>query len=255
MHRSSAIWASGVWRVGIVGVFVANSAMAAPMPVHPTPSPQFRFVPIQHQPGKTVDDDDSDNDDDDGHRDEKRNEIIREAPRQPDAPLPPEPPILPPLVTPTPEATSRVVNAIEDNDQACRVLAQRFGRNYVIDCIAKGYRDLARRLPAEGAYDEVRAALDTVASELEQISQAATDRRKARQTLQLPARRGLPSRSLRNITAVEGSAFNEAAQAASQVLQEGKLVLLRSTPINDPRRVHFERVADAFDGSAVLLRS
>ena len=126
---------------------------------------------------------------------------------------------------------------------------------YSVDCVTKELRELANGLPRSGDYAEAQAALDRVASELEQISRANRDR--AQPTVALRVQRAGTSRPVRtdSITAVRPERAAAAQQQAAQAVERLQVELLRSVPASDPRQVHYQRIADAFDSTTVLLRS
>lgn len=165
--------------------------------------------------------------------------------------VPPVEAVLPVAAPVEEENTQRVVDMIDENDTACDALPS----SYTIDCLSAGYRDLADRLPAGTQYAEVRSALDQVARELDVIATRARDNAKPRRRVDITSRRGLPPRKLTDIVAVRTDREAAANAAARATLERSRLILLRSVPQGDARNVHFTRVAEAFDGSAVLLRS
>lgn len=147
--------------------------------------------------------------------------------------------------------TKVIVDRLRQVDDHCEKLLQP----YRIDCAAQEFRDLASKLPRRGDYADARDALNQVAGELEKIAKANRDRAQARVRLQVSrAGASRPDRT-RPITAVKPAAVPTATQQARQAVERGRATLLRSTSGGDPRQVHYQRIAQAFDSAAVLLRS
>jgi len=161
----------------------------------------------------------------------------------------------PPLATANTPANNQTTLLIQRRllqaDDSCGFLP----RSYRIDCVAVEFRDLAERLPRRGDYAAVQSALDRAARELETIARQSRDRN-ARRIATRVQRVGDPQPvQTRPLRAVRPDALAAAQSKASQAIRRAEVTLLRSVSDGDPRQVHFQRIAAAFNDTAVLLRS
>lgn len=126
-----------------------------------------------------------------------------------------------------------------------------FGRGYEIDCLRDQYEQMRRWLPSAASYAPLRQALWQAERELDAVVRANATPRAAPG---VAPPRGNPTglRASRALTQATGAA---AANAARAVIDRTSTVLLRSATAGDPRRLAFQRVAQAIDSNKVLLRS
>jgi len=144
-------------------------------------------------------------------------------------------------------------------DQQSRVLAaqllqvwqicQQLGPEYRVDCIAEEYKVTAARIAPDSAFAPMRQVLTQAAATLERAVEAQRDRRQPRVSAVVGTRRTAP------ITPVRPEAAAVVNTAAARIVEEAGLTLLRSVPDEDVRAASFQRIASAFDDTAVLLRS
>lgn len=149
------------------------------------------------------------------------------------------------------QATDLIVARLRGTEEICGKLPGA----YRIDCIAVEFRDLADKLPRSGDYAEAQAVLDQVAGQLSQIARSSRDRGQPRVSVRVQRPGSRTVERTDAIQAVRPDREAQAAAAAAQAIDRAQVTLLRSVPANDPRQVHYQRIAAAFDGSAVLLRS
>lgn len=160
----------------------------------------------------------------------------------------------PPLVTAVQPANSVSTNAIVSQVNEIRRVCQGAGDEYRVDCFATQFRDLSARLPARGDYSAARQALQQASVELGRIARANRDRSKPRIRVRVNQVGGAPTVSA-PITAVRASSVDQANLQAAASVEKLQATLLRSVPDNDPRDVHYQRIAASFNSTAVLLRS
>jgi hypothetical protein len=148
-------------------------------------------------------------------------------------------------------ATALIVARVSSIENVCEKLPEL----YSVDCLAREIAELARDLPKRGDYADAQAALDRVAGELAQISRANADRAKPRVSVRVQRPGERQPAQTAPIAAVRPERLEAAQAEAAQAIQSLQVELLRSVPETDPRQVHYQRIAAAFDSSVVLLRS
>ncbi len=148
-------------------------------------------------------------------------------------------------------ATDALVRDLTTASEFCRQIGES---EYVIDCLGDRLAEIAKRLPANGAYAESREALAAAAQKLdalvrENASNALPPLRVATRSL---SGGGSQNRVLRAVDAANVAAVTEQAVA---ILQEAETLLLRSAESSQRRRVHYQRIATAVGSNKLLLRS
>lgn len=138
------------------------------------------------------------------------------------------------------ESTDLIRDSANEANQKCA----RLPREFRVNCLQQGYEDLARGLPKRGDYGDVQKILGEVSRELAKIERANRDRKRGK--VRLPN-----TKRSRKYSATRSAALQQAEDA----IERAKAKLLRSVPPSDPRAVHYQRIASAFDDAAVLLRS
>lgn len=148
------------------------------------------------------------------------------------------------------QATGAIVNALNGVVAFCGALGDR---DYVVDCVAAEYREVERKLPSTGEYVDAKAAIASAAGRLEVLA------RSNRSTTKRPARLSqggaTPNSTPRPVVPIQSDAVPAVGQAAAQILEETQTVLLRSTDNSERRRLQYQRIAEAMDSGAILLRS
>lgn len=139
--------------------------------------------------------------------------------------------------------TQSIANAIQSRGRIC----SRVALDARADCMRQGYRHLAQLVQRRGDYSGVRQALDRVSAELDSI--VASNKRRNRPSAGTFRVQG---RVLREDYARIRDRGRDEAVASILSTEE---LLLRAVPREDPRHVHYQRIASAFAGSAQLLRS
>jgi hypothetical protein len=145
----------------------------------------------------------------------------------------------------TPSATSSIAALLTTGGDYCRALGNPA---YTVDCLSYQYWVTAQSMPRTGGYADARKALLAASEKLHALAMANRDRSK-------PAARGnvggkKTSRPLIPVTNV--AAVNAQAET---IVQDTKLVLLRSSRGSDQRRLAYEQIAAVVNSNKVLLRS
>ena len=147
-----------------------------------------------------------------------------------------------------PATSRRIAWAINDATRFCEAVRQK---EYVVDCLGYQYWQLQRQLPTEGDYAEVRVALRKAAEDLEDLA----DRNRSREKRPARLSQGGDKRTTRAIVPVPTETVSDLADAGATIIEEAQTVLLRSSQNSDRRRQQFQRISQALDSGAILLRS
>ena len=148
---------------------------------------------------------------------------------------------------PVPDATvDRVVFRIGQANAYCGWL----GAEWVADCLADQYDQIARGLPRTAEWNPVRAVMAQAAGQMAEVARAAA----------LPGvRPARPDEAGKPTQVGAGRALQRtqprALPAAARLLDETETRLLRSVGGSDQRAAAFRRVAAAVGAGRVLLRS
>lgn len=150
----------------------------------------------------------------------------------------------------SPEGTARITRSIAVATSFCARIESDL---YRIDCLSDRLDSLADELPSSGDYADTRAAVEEAAAGLAQVAR----RYRARSVQPARVREAVPggAMSSRPLVPVRAADLAQANAEATAVLDRVEGILLRSAEASARRRVHFEQVATAFEGSKVLLRS
>ncbi|SIQ11117.1 hypothetical protein SAMN05880582_101775 [Rhizobium sp. RU20A] len=143
--------------------------------------------------------------------------------------------------------------SIVRNIDAVKAECQRYDPVYRIDCLQRGLRLTAQRIPRNAAYGDMKRAIIRAADKLDAIVRANVDTRAPR----LDAKPGANPRFARNRSyrAIKRQNLAKAMAAANQVVTELQTELLRAADNSDKRQQHYQRVAVAVQSTKVLLRS
>lgn len=132
---------------------------------------------------------------------------------------------------------------------AAWALCRRLPAGYEVDCIAEEYKATAAAISRTSELAATRAVLVDAAARLDRLVETRRD--PARPQVRASTR----SRGTTPITPVRPQDAAAVRRAAAEIVASAGLTLLRSVPADDPRAASFQRVASAFDDTAVLLRS
>lgn len=251
---AAGLLASTATSLGAPGAAAPVTALRAPVEAPALPLIFIQGVPPDAPPGPgdespgTPGDAGADVDEDNADSAAEENRRARRAARTAAAPAG----VLIQAAAPANQAATNIIIArLQGAEDRCG----RLPGAYLIDCLAGEVQDLADKLPRQGDYAEAQQILDRVAGELDQIARSNRDRRQPRLTVraQRAGERGVSQSQ--PIEAVRADRLERAEAQATQAIQRAQVTLLRSVASGDPRQVHYQRIASAFDDAAVLLRS
>lgn len=147
-------------------------------------------------------------------------------------------------------AAQRISERFAQASTFCASLPQK---EYIVDCFAYEYWEIAGELSDDGAEGEVKQVIETAARKLDTVV------RRNRTTALPPARarRGgsAPKVTNRPLQPVAPAALPQAAAQAADVIQEAQTVLLRSSENSDRRRAQFQKAVASMETGTILLRS
>lgn len=149
----------------------------------------------------------------------------------------------------TDERTAAITDALEEIARRCQLLPEE----YRIDCLGKGYSQLATEIPQVADYQPVRDELARAGRRMREIVLRNLDR--AKQERQLPK----TARDTRNYNwaskPVQADKLAAATDEAIAVVEEAQTRLLRSAENSARRRIHYQRVSRSLGASRRILRS
>lgn len=146
--------------------------------------------------------------------------------------------------------TTQVVNQLDQIQAICEFMADE----YRVACFATTYRELAKDIPANGDYAEVKKALNDAAQKLDTLSRSNRDRAKPALRARLSTGTGRTV-STPPIAAVRADRAPQINRQASDIVADAETVLLRSASSDARRAIHYQRIAAAVGSNKVLLRS
>lgn len=135
-----------------------------------------------------------------------------------------------------------------------QILCENMGDEYRVACFSRSYRELAREIPANGDYAEVKKALNDAADKLEALARNNLDRTKPPLRARMTTSSG-QTVSTPPIPAVRADRAPQINQQAAAIVEEAETVLLRSASSDARRAIHYQRIAAAVGSNKVLLRS
>lgn len=149
----------------------------------------------------------------------------------------------------TDERTAAITDALEEVARRCQLLPEE----YRIDCLGKGYSQVASEIPQVADYQPVRDELARAGRRMQEIVLRNLDR--AKQERELPK----TPRDTRNYNwaskPVQVEKLAEATREAVAVVEEAQTRLLRSAENSARRRIHYQRVSRSLGASRRILRS
>jgi hypothetical protein len=145
------------------------------------------------------------------------------------------------------ETTRQIIDEINAGVAFCKQLVRQ---EYMVDCLSDRLQSVADGLSTVGEYSEVRAALEDAAQKLHALALANSNA-----DLPQAVHRTAGRSSSRPLTAVSDAALASVNGQASAIIENTKLVLLRSSENSERRRVAFEQISQVVDSTKVLLRS
>lgn len=147
--------------------------------------------------------------------------------------------------------TPGMTNSIVRNIQAVRDECAGYDPVYRIDCLRRGLKDVAARIPNAGEYQQARQIIARTASKLGGIQARNVDASQPK----LNSRGNARFKRQRALTAVKRENLRQAMQQAAAVIAEAETLLLRSAENSQKRSGHYQQIAAAVGSTKVLLRS
>jgi|GEM_PF-1651280 len=149
--------------------------------------------------------------------------------------------------------TDAIVDLIAEANTTCGALILKKRKAYRIDCLRWYYRRIAETIPDNSDYRPIREALERAADRLDAIVRKYRDREADRIA---PRIRNQPlAPRMDPIRAVAEANEPRAAREAAKVVEETKIVILRSGEDPTRRTAHYREIASAVDANLVILRS
>lgn len=145
-----------------------------------------------------------------------------------------------------PAGARRVIWLIGDRIRHCEAYAPVWR----VDCLADGFKQIARGLPQGEAYSPLGRELSATADRLAALARRNADPAKPAERLRAQTRAG-PRRTSRPIVAIDPRRLPAANAAAAAIVADLATTLLRSAP----GEADIARIAAAVDGTRILLRS
>lgn len=128
--------------------------------------------------------------------------------------------------------------------------------SYKVDCLAERLGKIAKDIPRNTDYDEVREILQDTSKQLETLARENRDPSQTRGRATRPATDKSPEvKTTRPLTPVTPQSLPEVNKQASAILDNTETLLLRSAAGSESKTQQYSRIADAIGSSKVLLRS
>lgn len=153
-------------------------------------------------------------------------------------------------VTVSDARTAQIVTQLNQAQKICEFMSDE----YRVACFAATYRELAKDIPSNGDYAEVKKALNDAARKLDSLARSNVDRAKPALRAKLTTGAG-KTVTTPPIAAVRKDRAPEINRQASAIVAEAETVLLRSASSDARRAIHYQRIAAAVGSNKVLLRS
>jgi hypothetical protein len=145
--------------------------------------------------------------------------------------------------------TRRIEWLIADRIRHC----EEYRPIWRIDCLADGFKQIARSLPEGAGYASIRQELSSTADELAALARKNADPVKPPERLRAQTSAG-PRRTSRPLVPIAPQNLPAANRAADAIVADLSTTLLRSAP-NPATQPEVARIAAAVDSTRVLLRS
>jgi hypothetical protein len=142
---------------------------------------------------------------------------------------------------------------VVDGMAAARQFCGALNEAYRVDCLAERFASLAKLIPDDTEYVEVRDTIQSASNKLEKL---ATSNKSSALPTGRAQRPSSPSEvTSRPLTPVAETATASVNGQAIAIIEEAETILLRSAESSQRRKVHYAQVVDAIGSNKVLLRS
>ena len=135
---------------------------------------------------------------------------------------------------------------------ARKFCAELKDKAYRVDCLAERFGVLARSIPKNSDYDEVKAALKSASDRMGDLARKNRDQNLPRGRATRP---GSSETTTRPLTPVAAPVADQVNQQALTILAETETLLLRSAEGSKSKIAQYAQIADAIGSNKVLLRA
>jgi hypothetical protein len=142
--------------------------------------------------------------------------------------------------------TDLLVNSLGAAKGFCGALDQA----YRVDCLADQIDQLAKDIPADSDYAEMRGILEQTSKDMQSLARANRDAAKPRQRASAGG-----SGTSRPLTPVRDASLASINQQATAILERTETLLLRTPDDDTGKKLHYTRIAEAIGSNKTLLRS
>ena len=136
---------------------------------------------------------------------------------------------------------------------AAKSFCSQLDQSYQIDCIAERLDKMARDIPKDSDYQEVRDLLASTSKEMASVARKNRDRSQPRKAASSGGSN--PQATSRPLTPVASASLLEASRQAAAILDRTETLLLRSPDDDSGKSLHYTRIAEAIGSNKTLLRS
>ncbi|SFT92806.1 hypothetical protein [Sedimentitalea nanhaiensis] len=125
--------------------------------------------------------------------------------------------------------------------------------SYKVDCLAERLGEIAKEIPKDSDYAEVRQILADTSKQLSDLAKANRDPNQVRG--RAVSKGEIPVSTSRPLNPVKPSSLPDVNRQARAILDNTQTLLLRSAESSESKALQYSRIADALGSSKVLLRS
>lgn len=148
----------------------------------------------------------------------------------------------------------KITGTIEKSVKSLNDTCDGFQIQYRVYCLANQYKALAQQLPSGGQYYEMKRILNDTADQLRALADENADA-EAPQARVTGAPRRAPAVARAPLPAIRADRVEATAAAATVILQNAQILLIRSVEDSEARYAAYQTVASGMDNSMLLLRS
>ncbi|GHF67673.1 hypothetical protein [Seohaeicola zhoushanensis] len=146
--------------------------------------------------------------------------------------------------------SNNYTNTMVSSFAAAKKFCGALDKAYQVDCLAERIGEIAKDIPADSDYAEVRSILTKTSEDMAALARANRDSALPRAKATSGATQ--TSRPLTPVSQASADATN--AQAAA-ILDATTTLLLRSPDDESGKKLHYARIAEALGSNKTLLRS
>ncbi|MBC2836453.1 hypothetical protein H7F16_13115 [Gemmobacter straminiformis] len=148
----------------------------------------------------------------------------------------------------------KLTGTLDKSIKAVNDTCDTFQIQYRVYCLANQYKALAQQLPSGGQYFEMKRILNDTADQLRALADENADA-EAPQARVTDVPRRAPAVARAPLPAIRADRVEATAAAATVILQNAQILLIRSVEDSEARYAAYQTVASGMDNSMLLLRS